>query len=206
MQKRVTFAFDADFLSRPSRSDDAGDVVIDFVRTAVLEHSTVEAIDTLAERYPIACNAPGWIARWREAVAQGPGRINMAEHAGPGTAPTNLQGNMILCKHKKRFAFNPFVVPGLFGRPRIMLRPVACEVFSPSTAFARLRSSTLPRRPIPGKGPIGADPHIAAGGCVPFSVALAGGVALDQGLRLGNPLDFSCSSDRQQVGMQPIRR
>ncbi|MHB1074903.1 SulP family inorganic anion transporter [Thiobacillus sp.] len=45
------FASTADFLSQFTPADDPDEVVIDFARARVMDHSAVEAIDSLAERY-----------------------------------------------------------------------------------------------------------------------------------------------------------
>jgi len=45
------FASTADFLSQFTPADDTDEVVIDFARARVMDHSAVEAIDSLAERY-----------------------------------------------------------------------------------------------------------------------------------------------------------
>ena len=45
------FAATADFLSKFTPADDTDEVVIDFARARVMDHSAVEAIDNLAERY-----------------------------------------------------------------------------------------------------------------------------------------------------------
>jgi SulP family sulfate permease len=45
------FASTADFLSKFTPADDTDEVVIDFARAKVMDHSAVEAIDSLAERY-----------------------------------------------------------------------------------------------------------------------------------------------------------
>jgi len=45
------FASTADFLSKFTPADDTDEVVIDFAHAKVMDHSAVEAIDSLAERY-----------------------------------------------------------------------------------------------------------------------------------------------------------
>jgi sulfate permease, SulP family len=45
------FASTADFLSKFTPAEDTDEVVIDFARAKVMDHSAVEAIDSLAERY-----------------------------------------------------------------------------------------------------------------------------------------------------------
>lgn len=45
------FASTADFLSKFTPADDSDEVVIDFANAKVMDHSAVEAIDSLAERY-----------------------------------------------------------------------------------------------------------------------------------------------------------
>ncbi|MGE5319335.1 MAG: SulP family inorganic anion transporter, partial [Hyphomicrobiaceae bacterium] len=45
------FASTADFLAKFTPADDADEVVIDFAGARVMDHSAVEAIDSLAERY-----------------------------------------------------------------------------------------------------------------------------------------------------------
>lgn len=45
------FALAADFLSQFTLAEDSNEVVIDFARAKVMDHSAVEAIDSLAERY-----------------------------------------------------------------------------------------------------------------------------------------------------------
>ncbi len=45
------FASTADFLSKFTPADDTNEVVIDFAHAKVMDHSAVEAIDSLAERY-----------------------------------------------------------------------------------------------------------------------------------------------------------
>lgn len=45
------FASTVDFLSKFTPADDTDEVVIDFARAKVMDHSAVEAIDSLAECY-----------------------------------------------------------------------------------------------------------------------------------------------------------
>ncbi len=51
LEGTLFFASAADFLSHFTPAEDSDEVVIDFARAKVMDHSAVEAIDSLAERY-----------------------------------------------------------------------------------------------------------------------------------------------------------